>query len=113
MISPPTHTFSNGTEGYAWQDVWCDECARDHEAHIGNAEDGCEIIARSLIREPIPEWEDWTEEEGFTFPPAIRCRTFTQCTECDEHSELTDNKGRTHRAWAAQVRAPLARRSDA
>ena len=75
--------FSNGTEGAAWQADWCDRCEADHdEMHTTLTGPGCEIMSRSFLDEPIPEWIDNRASEGFTFPPAIVCIDFRRCA-CD------------------------------
>lgn len=79
--------FSNGTEGYAWMANWCDRCDKDHQAHVGEHENGCEIIARSMLAEPdelIPEWVETWDGTG-PFPPGdnVHCLAFAPCQGCN------------------------------
>lgn len=98
------YPFSNGTEGFAWMDVWCDECTLDHDMHDPNGSGGCPIFLKSILHEPVEEWDEYTNEEGQYFmPPAIVCRSFQQCEEshpCD--TVILD--GMTHRQFAEGVR---------
>lgn len=72
--------FSNGTEGDAWQRVWCDTCTRDHGLHgtTGDGE-GCPIFLQALIGETVPEW---TQRNGppFVLPPDVICSAYEPCT---------------------------------
>lgn len=86
--------FSNGTEGYAWMAEWCDRCANDHQAHVDHHEDGCPIIGSHLAfpEKERPKWVDLTDEYGFTFPPAVRCLSFTPCAACGEGGGGDDHR---------------------
>lgn len=112
------YPFSNGTEGYAWMDVWCDECANDHTMHGPDSDGpGCPIMAKSLLHEPIEEWDEYTNEKGdFFMPPAIVCREFKQCEKPHPHGvgDLRDEEGRTHAMWASEIRLkmPTIRRAE-
>jgi hypothetical protein len=70
--------FSNGTEGDAWQHVWCDTCTHDHGMHTDTGE-GCPIFLRALVGETVPEW---TTREGapFILPPDVICSAYEPCT---------------------------------
>lgn len=111
---PQIHFFSNGSEGRAWSSIWCEHCAADHHMHneldpdYGN---GCEIMLRALIHEPIPEWTDRTAAKGFTMPPSIICSGFKQCEDayCVElDRSLGTRGGEFHSQWAARLRAEMA-----
>lgn len=39
---------SNGTEGRNFEDWFCSGCEHDHNAHMGDLENGCLIFARAL-----------------------------------------------------------------
>ena len=39
---------SNGSEGRWFMNDHCDMCSHDHSAHMGENENGCGIVARTL-----------------------------------------------------------------
>ena len=82
MKIAPEHPFSNGTEGQEWMSVWCSWCIRDHVTHMpdGDWSNGCELIAKALVHEPVPEWTDYSEELGFTLPASMTCSKFRECS---------------------------------
>ena len=52
---------SNGTEGAAFIDQWCSQCARDNEMNgtvaldYGGPEDHCDILSNSYLG-PVRQW---------------------------------------------------------
>lgn len=59
---------SNGTEGRNFADWFCDGCAKDHKAHLGDLEDGCPIYARAIgfhLGEPGYPSEWVIAEDGY------------------------------------------------
>ena len=40
--------FSNGTEGRAWEALWCERCAVDHGMHQPEQSDGCVYLLYAL-----------------------------------------------------------------
>lgn len=82
--------FANGTEGYAWQSVWCDVCSHDHSMHDGTGT-GCDIFARSFLDDEVqPEWIEPPASYGFYLPPHIICTKYEPCIDCggDPEPEL-------------------------
>ena len=58
----------NGDEGRWFENNWCVYCEADHEAHMGNYEDGCQILGHALAfdigHELYPvEWRQGTGAE--------------------------------------------------
>lgn len=54
--------FSNGTEGYAWQDNWCSNCKHDDEER----EIWCPILGVALMGKTPSEWieQPWGQVKG-------------------------------------------------
>lgn len=54
--------FSNGTEGYAWQDNWCGQCVHDDEA----TEKWCPILTEAILGRTPAEWieQPWQQIKG-------------------------------------------------
>jgi hypothetical protein len=71
--------FSNGTEGHAWMDNWCDRCVHDKPLRDGGPTDpttgilGCPIIAVAYqSRTPA----EWLEQEPFALGDQFHCIEF-------------------------------------
>lgn len=73
---------SNGTEGMAFVEHWCERCA--HESFMQNPERGhkCGILTSSFLEDEIPEWIE--DENG------PRCIKFSE-------RQLGVNKGGGYR----------------
>lgn len=58
--------FSNGTEGYAWTDNWCDTCIHDKGARDGSDESGCPLLLVALMGRTPVEWieQPWQQIKG-------------------------------------------------
>lgn len=76
----PYYRPSNGTMGEIFQNKYCDNCTGDHQAHIGNMEDGCPILAMAMM-EPQIEWETRPDDNAAVKP---RCVEFEPCAPCSE-----------------------------
>lgn len=74
--------FSNGTEGFAWMENWCDRCENDHACHREEPEHGggCEVLLRELTDQPVPEFIEGTGRLGDT----VHCIEFRPCKACGE-----------------------------
>lgn len=73
--------FSNGTEGYAWTETWCDTCVHDREGRAGTGS-GCPLLCVAILgRTPV----EWTENE----PRYQLGNTYT----CSEYVEDDDDDG--------------------
>lgn len=86
--------FSNGTEGRAWEALWCQRCVNDHSMHDEDGDGGCVHLLHALCREDDlldGVWIDESERFGFTMPPAVRCVEFAECGPCGEHVTLDAN----------------------
>lgn len=72
--------FSNGTEGYAWQDQWCCECTHDDEA----TELWCPILTVAILGKTPVEWieQEWGEH-GPTLGDTYHCTEFEQRPDDD------------------------------
>lgn len=66
--------FSNGTEGYAWLDNWCDQCKHDRGARQGRDE-GCPLVLVSLMHRTPVEWIDQTAN-GHRLGDTYHCTEF-------------------------------------
>ena len=55
---------SNGVEGIAFMDRWCDRCTHDAAFQAGTG-DGCEIVARTMaLRVDDPRYPaEWVEDD--------------------------------------------------
>lgn len=51
---------SNGTEGAAFQEQFCERCIKDHAVNRGGDdpdwENGCQILARATAQGGVKEW---------------------------------------------------------
>ena len=86
--------FSNGTEGRAWEALWCQRCEHDHSMHSPDGEGGCVHLMHAMCGmddELAGVWFDESERFGFTFPPAVRCAEFKACEPCGEDVTLDAN----------------------
>lgn len=54
----PKRPFSNGTEGYAWMDAWCDQCVHDAQFQRTGEGSGCPLIRVALMGKTPVEWID-------------------------------------------------------
>ena len=99
--------FSNGTEARAWEQVWCEQCERDHEIHDESGP-GCQLYGDEMFdRAERFEIVDGSTERGCTLPGQVVCRAFRQCDEgpCAEGENPERRNGLTYREWCAQARA--------
>ena len=70
----PKPAFSNGTEGYAWMDAWCDRCVHDKGTRDGTDDAGCPLVRVALMERTPSEWleQPWQQvtgrPEGVTAP---------------------------------------------
>lgn len=85
--------FSNGSEGYAWMDRWCDECANNDE----ETEKWCPILSVALLGKTPAEWSEkpWQQikgaPEGEVAPvlgDTYHCSEFVQAPEADPDVEF-------------------------
>ena len=67
--------FSNGTEGYAWMDNWCDRCVHDKGTRDGTDEAGCPLVMVALMGKTPIEWIDQTEN-GHRLGDTYHCTEF-------------------------------------
>lgn len=75
--------FANGTEGDAWQEKWCEYCARDHSAHIGEHEGGgCGLLMATLNDEWPEGWIPEPDDGKFSLPSRLVCTAFVACESC-------------------------------
>jgi hypothetical protein len=74
--------FANGTEGEAWEACWCAYCAHDHQAHIDNYEDGCSLLAISLLDEWPEGWIPDPDDGRSFLPSRLICTAFQPCDDC-------------------------------
>jgi hypothetical protein len=76
--------FSNGTEGDAWMNCWCNYCARDHSMHADNGEGGCDLILAAMFGDDDwPEgWIPEPDDDRFFLPSRLICTAFTPCEPC-------------------------------
>lgn len=83
--------FSNGTEGDAWQRVWCDVCVHDHGMHEGSdLSGGCAVFLTALCGDwPHEVWLPEPSDGKFALPSRLTCGMFTACELCggDPHAE--------------------------
>jgi hypothetical protein len=58
--------FSNGTEGYAWMENWCESCVHDKPAREERPEDGCPLIMVAFMSRTPSEWmeQPWQQIKG-------------------------------------------------
>lgn len=64
--------FSNGTEGEAWLENWCERCVNDSPEMV-DAGNGCPLILVSLIgRTPV----EWTEQDSGDLGDTYHCTEF-------------------------------------
>ena len=107
LVDACRRPFSNGTEGYAWMDAWCDDCAHDHDMHTPDGEGGCPIIAESFLAtydEYPGAWpEVWLPEpdDGKHYLPSrLVCLHFEPCGPCGG-----DRQPEVRAAVVAEVKA--------
>ncbi len=83
------HPFSNGTERYAWQSVWCDHCALDHDMHSPDGDGGCTILAASFLDDYSESWLDVPDGYGHYLPSHMLCLKYEPCEDCggDPHAD--------------------------
>lgn len=107
--------FSNGTEGDAWQRVWCEYCAHDHGLHHGNADQPmCELIGAAIFHqadEPlnVEAWIAEPDDGRFFLPSRMICLRFTPChgPGCNGDPGATDRAQRVAEVqayWRDRVR---------
>jgi hypothetical protein len=95
--------FSNGTEGYAWMDVWCNHCAHDHAMHNDGNGPGCGVVIHMMTSDEWPEAIMPEPPGEFHLPPLHLCGMFTPCTSCggDPLADVRSNViAHTTQAWA-------------
>lgn len=73
--------FANGTEGSAWEAVWCGLCANDHGDPAAPQHDGavCPIMLVAITGGRPTEWRQ-RHGAPFILPPDVVCSAFTPCT---------------------------------
>lgn len=71
----PKRAFSNGTEGYAWMDNWCDQCVHDRGARDGTNDAGCPLVRVALMDKTPIEWTDQTAN-GHRLGDTYHCDEF-------------------------------------
>lgn len=80
---------SNGIEGADFMEAWCGRCKRDSAARAGRPEDGCAIIAATMMLDKDdPGYpKEWVADDGFRNP---RCTAFEAEGEprCDRTMEM-------------------------
>jgi hypothetical protein len=64
--------FSNGTEGEAWTENWCERCVHDSPELVDRGE-GCPLIMVALMGRTPGEW---LRQEGFRLGDQYRCVEF-------------------------------------
>ena len=82
--------FSNGTEGMAWTDAWCEHCVHDHDMHGPDGSGpGCDIMLGQVIATYNDYPEAWPEawlpepDDGQHFLPSrLVCLHFSPCEPC-------------------------------
>ena len=84
--------FSNGTEGYAWTDSWCDRCVNDRGARDGTDERGCPLLMVALMGKTPAEWieQPWQQIKGR--PAGETAPTLGDTYHCTEFRD-EDNGG--------------------
>lgn len=81
--------WSNGTEGYAWQALWCERCEKDHHAsHYPEADPGtgCDVLLRTYLTEDhrtIPELVESDSPYPRPVDQGVVCLAFVACRWCD------------------------------
>lgn len=55
--------FANGTEGYGWQEAWCDRCLRDAPFRNGISNVGCPILLVAMMDRTPAEFLDGPRDE--------------------------------------------------
>lgn len=76
--------FANGTEGGAWENVWCHVCAAD-------INDDCPIHTTLLCTDEIPDEITEQPEGEFHLPPLHLCAGFTVKPEGDPLADIRAN----------------------
>ncbi len=89
--------FSNGTEGRAWEVLWCQRCEHDHTMHDPEDQSGgCIHLLHALFGEDELLDGVWTldhDKHGFTFPPPVQCSEFVGCAACGHGDVTLDENG--------------------
>ena len=83
-MSGDVHYFSNGTEGFAWMDEWCNRCANDHCTHNADPdyENACGIIRDLISHRANPAMVDFRRQTKYGELPDWKCMEFSRCS-CD------------------------------
>lgn len=86
------HPFSNGTEGDAWMNKWCNYCARDHGMHPVKDDRGewqtpavqpmCDLVMMAMVDEWPEGWIPEPDDGRFLLPSRLVCTAFTPCEPC-------------------------------
>lgn len=72
--------FSNGTEGYAWEDNWCARCVHDGEFRRTWEGSGCPLMMVALMGRTPVEWIDQTAN-GHRLGDTYHCTEFRDVEE--------------------------------
>ena len=74
-----SEAFSNGSEFEIWQDTHCAVCEHDRafreRGYDGN--DGCEVLARGMMNDEVPEWTQDPDLLARRVWPNVVCANFT------------------------------------
>lgn len=78
--------FSNGTEGYAWQDNWCGSCLNDSEQMVDEGR-GCPLLLVALMDRTPAEWieQPWGQVKGR--PEGVLAPYLGDTYHCTEYRE--------------------------
>jgi hypothetical protein len=77
-MSGPSY-FANGTEGSAWESVWCDVCVHGHGTGPEHDPSVCLVPVPAYVGEAVPEWK-MREGAPYVLPPDVICTKFDPCT---------------------------------
>lgn len=98
----------NTTEWLDWAENWCFRCERDHLFSHVNEDDGCELCARSILGEDLPEFEAHDPDWWRMVPAPISCSQFKLCTLCPpEPPDAERRGGLTRREFHDKLRAEV------
>ena len=67
--------FSNGTEGFAWEENWCARCVHDAEFRRTGDGSGCVLMQVALLGRTPVEWIDQTAN-GHRLGDTYQCTEF-------------------------------------
>lgn len=86
--------FSNGTEGHAWTENWCEECVHDKSARDddtppdprNNGLVGCPLLAVALMQRTPVEWIDQTTDGTHRLGDTYHCTEYRDDDPGDDGS---------------------------